>query len=77
MLFKGFEHVRMQIEIPQTTAALQIPYFIPYLILPVGFGLMVLRALEDLCAQVYRIRAHGFFVGGPLYGFPVQPGLSF
>ena len=57
MLFKGFEHVRMQIEIPQTTAALQIPYFIPYLILPVGFGLMVLRALEDLCAQVYRIRA--------------------
>ena len=55
--FKGFEHVRMQIEIPQTTAALQIPYFIPYLILPVGFGLMVLRALEDLCAQVYRIRA--------------------
>ena len=36
MLFKGFEHVRMQIEIPQTTAALQIPYFIPYLILPVG-----------------------------------------
>ena len=57
MLFKGFEHVWMQIEIPQTTAALQIPYFIPYLILPVGFGLMVLRALEDLCTQVSRIRA--------------------
>ena len=57
MLFKGFEHVRMQIEIPQTTAALQIPYFIPYLILPVGFGLMVLRALEDICAQISRIRA--------------------
>ena len=57
MLFKGFEHVRMQIEIPQTTAALQIPYFIPYLILPVGFGLMVFRALEDICAQISRIRA--------------------
>ena len=57
MLFKGFEHVRMQIEIPQTTAALQIPYFIPYLILPVGFGLMVFRELEDICAQISRIRA--------------------
>ena len=27
------------------------------MILPVGFGLMVLRALEDLCSQVSRIRA--------------------
>ena len=55
MLLKGLEHVGMQIEMPQTTAALQIPYFIPYLILPVGFGLMVVRALEDVAAQMARI----------------------
>lgn len=55
MAMKGFDHVRMQIAIPQTTAALQIPYFIPYAILPLGFGLMTLRALEDILSQARRI----------------------
>lgn len=55
MLVKGLEHVQMQIEMPQTTAALQIPYYIPYLILPVGFGLMALRTFEDVAAQMARI----------------------
>ncbi len=37
---------------PQFTAALNIPYIIPYAILPIGFGLMTLRLLQVLYAQI-------------------------
>lgn len=52
MLREGASYVQMQIQMPQMTAALRIPYFIPYLILPVGFGLMALRCFQNLAAQV-------------------------
>ena len=52
MLREGASYVQMQIQMPQMTAALRIPYFIPYLILPVGFGLMALRCCQNLAAQV-------------------------
>lgn len=55
VLLKGVQHIEMQLAMPQTTAALQIPYYIPYLVLPVSFGLMSLRALQDLCGQVMAI----------------------
>lgn len=55
VLVKGIQHVEMQLAMPQTTAALQIPYYIPYLVLPVSFGLMTIRALEDLCGQIMAI----------------------
>lgn len=47
----GYDHVRMQIEMPQTTPAMGIKYFIPYLILPIGFGLMSLRTVQDMWRQ--------------------------
>ena len=49
---EGVEHISMQLAMPQVTAALRIPYAVPYLILPLGFGLMTLRALEDLVRQL-------------------------
>ncbi|CAG37782.1 TRAP transporter large permease [Desulfotalea psychrophila] len=52
ILYMGIKHIGMQIRYPQTTAALQIPYYIPYLILPIAFGLMSLRLLQDLFKQV-------------------------
>ena len=52
MLREGASYVQMQIDMPQMTAALRIPYFIPYLILPVGFGLMALRACQNLAGQI-------------------------
>ncbi len=52
MTLEGLEHVRMQLAMPQMTAALGIPYAIPYLILPLGFGLMSLRALQDIADQL-------------------------
>lgn len=50
--YMGLGHVRMQIAMPQVTPAMGIKYFIPYLILPVGFALMTVRAVQDLWAQV-------------------------
>ncbi|RYD05908.1 hypothetical protein N752_06600 [Desulforamulus aquiferis] len=52
MFFKGLDHIEMMLNLPQTTPALQIPYFIPYLILPIGFGLISLRVIQDLYKQV-------------------------
>ncbi len=49
--YKGLEYVQMQMEFPQVTAALRLPYYIPYFILPLGFGLMVIRTLENLFSQ--------------------------
>ena len=48
----GISLIQMQIRFPQITPALQIPYYIPYLILPIGFGLMVLRLVQDLVKEV-------------------------
>ncbi|MDO7787699.1 TRAP transporter large permease [Desulforamulus aquiferis] len=52
VFFKGLDHIEMMLNLPQTTPALQIPYFIPYLILPIGFGLISLRVIQDLYKQV-------------------------
>ncbi|GAA3539168.1 TRAP transporter large permease subunit [Zobellella aerophila] len=49
--FMGLDYVKMQLVMPQTTPALQIGYYIPYLILPIGFGLMTLRTLQSLWRQ--------------------------
>ncbi|MGQ9557365.1 MAG: TRAP transporter large permease [Desulfurispora sp.] len=51
VLVMGIGHLQMQLAMPQTTPALQIPFFIPYLILPLGFGLMALRVGQDLVRQ--------------------------
>ncbi len=55
LAYMGAEHVTMQIVMPQTTPALQIKYFIPYLILPLGFGLMGLRTLQDMWCEARQM----------------------
>lgn len=52
VFFMGVDHIKMMFVFPQTTPALQIPYYIPYLILPIGFGLMAIRIIQDLVRQV-------------------------
>lgn len=44
--------ITMQIEFPQYTPAIGILYAIPYAVLPIGFGLMSLRLLQNLISQV-------------------------
>lgn len=47
----GYAQIERLIRFPQMTTALGIPYLIPYLILPLGFGLMCLRLLQSLWSQ--------------------------
>ncbi|MDL2307183.1 TRAP transporter large permease subunit [Desulfovibrio sp. OttesenSCG-928-C06] len=42
----------MQMEFPQYTPAMDIPYMLPYLVLPIGFVLMALRLLQNLFKQI-------------------------
>ncbi|MGB5853692.1 MAG: TRAP transporter small permease subunit, partial [Oceanisphaera sp.] len=49
--YMGIDYVKMQLAMPQITPALQIGYYIPYLILPIGFGLMSVRTLQTLWQQ--------------------------
>lgn len=48
----GWGQIQRLLEFPQHTTALGIPYLVPYLILPLGFGLMCLRLLESLYKQI-------------------------
>lgn len=66
IFFMGLDHLKMMIEFPQTTPSMQIPYAIPYSILPVGFGLMAIRIIQDLVKQV-RISGLKDFLFGLLF----------
>lgn len=74
---EGVEHIRMQLAMPQVTAALRIPYAIPYLILPLGFGLMTLRALEDLAAQLRTVSWRDALSGAVFTALLFSPVLLF
>lgn len=64
LLNKGFEHVSMQHRMPQKTPALQINYFWPYLILPIGFGLMAIRQLQVLGRLFKELSIAEALIGG-------------
>lgn len=72
---EGVEHVQMQLAMPQYTAAMRLPYSLPYLVLPIAFGLMSIRALEDLWAQArslgWRKALGGFVIAGLLFAPPL------
>lgn len=48
----GWAQIERLLTFPQYTTAMGIPYTIPYMVLPLGFGLMSLRLLQDLFVQV-------------------------
>ena len=48
----GWTQIERLREFPQLTTALRIPYIVPYMILPLGFGLMALRLLQNLTTQI-------------------------
>ncbi|SHN68124.1 TRAP transporter large permease subunit [Desulfovibrio litoralis] len=51
IFYTSLSYLSMQLEYHQYTAALRIPYYIPYFVLPLAFGLMSLRLLQDLVKQ--------------------------
>lgn len=70
---KGIQYVSMQMEFSQYTAALRLPYYIPYFILPVGFGLMLIRTVESLAGQFKIVGLKDFLLGVVLAVVAVLP----
>lgn len=52
IFYTSLGYIHMQWEFEQQTAALRIPYYIPYAILPIGFGLMVVRLIQDIFVEL-------------------------
>ena len=48
----GWGQIERLLTFPQHTTALRIPFLVPYLVLPLGFGLMCLRLLQRIRGQV-------------------------
>ncbi len=61
--YYGLQNMFMQMEYPQLTAALRIPYYIPYAILPIAFGLMTIRLVVDLIGQIKLVGAKDSIFG--------------
>lgn len=69
----GWGQIERLMHFPQKTTALRIPYLIPYLILPFGFGLMCLRLIQCLVKQA---RVCGFLdtcIGLLITGLIISP----
>lgn len=69
----GWGQIERLLEFPQHTTALGIPYLVPYLILPLGFGLMCLRLLESLYKQVRLCGLSDSLIGFALTGAVIAP----
>ncbi len=72
----GWGQIERLLQFPQHTTALRIPFTIPYAILPLGFGLMSLRLLQDLLKQSRLCGVKDFFLGiggAILLGAPMYP----
>lgn len=54
IFFAGINQIIQQAEFPQTTPALRIPYSIPYMVLPIAFGLMCVRIVQDTLLECSR-----------------------
>lgn len=73
----GFGYAQMQMANPQLTPAMRIPYYVPYAILPLGFGLMALRTLQDLWVQARTMPWLDIFDGFAFASLILSPVLLF
>lgn len=73
IFYMGVTQIQMQIEYPQKTPVLGLNYYIPYLILPFGFGLMFLRCAQDLYFQVKDCSIQEMMVGALIPGLLIAP----
>ena len=52
LLYYGTEQVIRMLKLPTKTPAMLIPYWIPYLILPIGFALITVRIIQMGCRHI-------------------------
>ena len=69
----GWGQIERLLTFPQHTTALRIPFLIPYLILPLGFGLMCLRLLQRIWGQVRVCGALDSLLGFVLAAAIISP----
>lgn len=73
IFYNGIGQIQRLIEFPQMTTALGIPYLIPYLILPLGFGLMCLRLFQSLYGEISRCGLRDTFLALIIVGLVISP----
>lgn len=73
ILYTSIGYLNMQLEFKMTTPALRIPFYIPYFILPLGFGLMMIRLVQDLVKQVKESGIKYTFIGCVVFALIVAP----
>lgn len=73
IFYTSLGYIHMQWEFQQETAALRIPYYIPYAILPLGFGLMVVRLVQDIWRELKTSTYFDFFIAVILIAVSVAP----
>lgn len=72
----GWGQIERLMQYPQYTTATRIPFLVPYLILPIGFGLMCVRLLQNMWKQYKVCGARDFVIGLLLLfilGLPMYP----
>ncbi|MDO5537570.1 MAG: TRAP transporter large permease subunit, partial [Desulfovibrionaceae bacterium] len=72
----GWSQIERLLRFPQYTTATRIPFLIPYLVLPVGFGLMSLRLVQDLWRQCKKCGTRDSLIGVAAFlalGLPMYP----
>lgn len=69
----GYEHVCHLMRFPSATAAMKLPYWMAYLVLPIGFGLCVLRLVQDYIRQFKECGLKYTIIGIILAGITFLP----
>lgn len=66
IFYYGIKHVMLLLTFPQITAVLRLSYHFVYLILPIGFGLILLRLGQDLLREYRVFGIKPIFIGSGL-----------
>lgn len=72
----GWDQIERLLKYPQYTTALRMPFVIPYLILPLGFGLMSIRLIQDIVKQCRICGTKDSLIGflaTLVLGLPIYP----
>lgn len=75
IFYYGVRHIQMLMTFPQTTAVLGLQYSLVYLILPIGFGLILLRLGQDLYRMVSENGYRPFVEGIVIAAIVMAPSL--
>lgn len=76
ILYFGTKHVITLINFPQTTAVLRVSYGFVYMILPIGFGLITLRLIQDIIKQYHEHGLENVLSGFIIACLIIIPALS-